>query len=144
MKSTTPVMVFKGKYTTNLCKENPDFLFVFGDNVKRRGCGGQAVIRPMENTFGIATKWSPSRSHEDFFSDDNTQSMNYILWDIEKLELLSNKRLYDKIVFPLHGFGTGLAELDVRAPKTFAFLNSLLHDRFDVHWNQEKRILEVG
>ena len=50
-------------------KELAGSIVLFGDNLLRRGKGGQAVIRDAPNAFGIPTKRSPGRREQDYFSD---------------------------------------------------------------------------
>ena len=47
-------------YTVEECLKHPKTLYIFGDNILRIGNGGQAVIRNIPNSFGIATKRTPS------------------------------------------------------------------------------------
>jgi hypothetical protein len=95
-------------------RENPDKVYLFGDNLAKRGMGGQAKeMRGEENAIGIPTKKYPTMNDKAFFTDD---------------ELESNKAYIDKalglipknktVVIPSSGMGTGLAQLDKRAPKT--------------------------
>lgn len=48
-------------YTIQLLNQNKHKIYVFGDNMKRYGKGGQAVIRDCPNSFGIPTKRYPSK-----------------------------------------------------------------------------------
>ena len=57
----TIIEVWDAWYTTELVESNPDCLFVFGDNLKHKGHGGQAIIRDCSNTFGIPTKREPNK-----------------------------------------------------------------------------------
>ena len=52
-------MVIKIKHITeDMVNNNPDKIFLFGDNVKRIGRGGLAAIcRGKSNCIGICTKW---------------------------------------------------------------------------------------
>ena len=45
--------------TRKYLKENPDHIFVFGDNLARRGKGGGAMLRDEPNTYGFITKKFP-------------------------------------------------------------------------------------
>ena len=38
-------------YKVKDLKNNPNKIFVFGDNLKRKGEGGQAIIRGEENAY---------------------------------------------------------------------------------------------
>ena len=55
------IEIFKGDWTINDVKKNPNKLFIFGDNNARLGKGGQAIIRDLPNVMGIRTKKGPSR-----------------------------------------------------------------------------------
>lgn len=98
---------------------NQDKIFIFGDNLSGKGFGGQAKeMRGERNAVGVPTKKAPSNLPQSFFSDK---------------ELAENKRAIDEafgkiptdkiIVLPRAGIGTGLAQLQEKAPQTFAYLN---------------------
>lgn len=103
-------------------RDNPDKLYVFGDNFKRVGFGGQAAeMRGERNAFGIATKYSPSV----YFGDEHlclmarewAQDFGYLIdW------LLQGKT----IVWPSNGIGTGLADLPNRAPQCWVVLSAFI------------------
>lgn len=99
-------------------KSNPDKIFLFGDNLIEKGYGGQAKeMRDEPNAIGIPTKKLPSNSPGSFFTDRELESnKNYIDKAFSKIP--KNKT----IVIPSAGLGTGLAMLDVQAPKTYAYL----------------------
>lgn len=59
-----------------LLRENPNYLFVFGDNTLRYGKGGQAVIRDEPNAFGIVTKLKPSTSNDSYMTDKDSYQDN--------------------------------------------------------------------
>lgn len=99
-----------------------DKIFLFGDNLARRGFGGQAKeMRGEENAVGIPTKKAPSNNANSFFSDK---------------EFAANKQAIDEafskippdktVVIPKAGLGTGLAQMQEKAPDTFAYLNEKL------------------
>ena len=48
-------------------RNNPDDIFVFGDNWLRDGHGGAALLRDEPNTYGFITKIAPTHRDEDFF-----------------------------------------------------------------------------
>lgn len=109
--------------------EHRDHIFLFGDNLARRGFGGQAAaMRGEPNVVGIPTKKLPSNGEDAFFTDT---------------EFEQNKAAIDKafarlpviisttdpvIVIPADGLGTGRAQLESRAPLTFAYLQKRLED----------------
>ena len=59
-----------------LLRENPNWLFVFGDNALRYGKGGQAVIRDEPNAFGIVTKLKPSNTNDSYMTDKDSYRNN--------------------------------------------------------------------
>ena len=116
------------KWITRACvREHRDYIFLFGDNLIRRGLGGQAAaMRGEPNVVGMPTKKLPSNSENAFFTDS---------------ELVQNKAVIDQafehlthisiapeqiIVIPADGLGTGRAQLESRAPLTFAYLQKRL------------------
>jgi hypothetical protein len=101
-------------------QNNPDVLYVFGDNTQRVGLGGQAgQMRGEPNAIGVATKIAPGMSKEDFFSDKPGE-MEQIK---KELSLIADmlERGY-AVVVPSDGIGTGLSELPDRAPKIHAMI----------------------
>lgn len=111
--------------TPAMVEVNPDWYFVFGDNARRVGKGGQAAIRDYPNTLGIRTKWAPSTSRGSYFTDDDfVAATNMIAMDFTAIHscLIMGKT----VVFPLAGIGTGRAELATRAPKIYEYLNQTL------------------
>jgi hypothetical protein len=114
------------KYDVNIVKNNPDKIYIFGDNVVGKGKKGQAIIRDEENSFGIPTKKLPFTSEESYFSDKEfKENKEYIDKAIDKI-----KKDGREIVFPKDGIGTGLAKLKEKAPKTWEYLNKKLLDEF--------------
>ena len=114
------------KYTSELLSENQEKIFVFGDNMKRYGKRGQAVIRSEPNAFGIATKRYPSMDNWAFFSDKDDE-FDCVLDDLRGLYILSKR---NTIVFPAAGIGTGLAEMEKRSFAIWSKMNSILKDYF--------------
>ena len=60
-------------YTPLMLRDKPEKIYVFGDNMKRYGKRGQAVIRDEPNAFGVATKRHPSMYDWAFFSDKDDE-----------------------------------------------------------------------
>jgi len=97
---------------------NPSVYYLFGDNFKRQGFGGQAKeLRGEPNAIGVRTKLYPTMYPNAFFTDD-TFDMNCALID-EDLSQLPTDCI---VVIPSAGLGTGLSELPTRAPRTYAWL----------------------
>ena len=104
-------------------RENPTWLFVFGDNDEQHGNGGQAQIRDEPNSIGIPTKKAPSYDPNSFYNDNEfTQNCGNIKRACFHILSILKSNKYDTLVLPFDGFGTGLANLDTKAPKTFEFL----------------------
>lgn len=119
------------RYTRKFIREHPNDIFVFGDNVSRIGFGGQAKeARGELNTIGIPTKWYPNNSTNSYFSDkdfyDDSGLKDLIDLDFShiKLNLLAGSDVY----FPEDGIGTGLAQLNSRAPKIFAYIQNRIKE----------------
>lgn len=56
--------------TREMVRANRDKLFLFGDNLERRGYGGQAAaMRGEPNAIGIPTKKTPTNKAGAFFTD---------------------------------------------------------------------------
>ncbi|AKE44783.1 hypothetical protein AU106_gp152 [Sinorhizobium phage phiM9] len=119
--------------TRQMLKDEPDTLFVFGDNLSRVGLGGQAKeMRGEPNAVGIPTKKLPLMADHAFFTDDD-----YFLVLDQLLE--ADKRIVEHlnsggtVVWPEDGIGTGLAQLDERAPmiaQKIAFMQYLYEYAF--------------
>lgn len=115
------IVIFKGYWTRQYVQNNSDSLFVFGDNDAHFGKKGQAIIRGLINTTGIPTKKYPSNSASSFYHDDDyNDNVVNISKAIERIITLSAK--YKYVVLPEDGFGTGLAQLNTKAPMTYQYL----------------------
>jgi len=110
------------RYSRDDLRRRPDALFVFGDNMKRVGMGGQAkACRGEPNAIGIPTKWSPSMFPSAFFKDVDLARVRPTLdrvFDRLQMHLQSG----GTVVLPADGVGTGLAELPTRAPAIHAYI----------------------
>lgn len=113
-------------FTIDLCKANPEKLYVFGDNLIGKGKKGQAVIRDCVNSFGIPTKRLPAMTQEAFFADREDEK-EAVLKSLRQLYRLSKDHT---LVFPRSGLGTGLAQMDRRSPEIFKLMKSILKEHF--------------
>jgi hypothetical protein len=116
------VIRYSGWLTPALCQLHPEKLFVFGDNLRGFGKGGQAIIRDEPNAFGVPTKRKPSMSPGSFFKDDSEADLDEVLGTLEELwrHLKSGKT----IVIPVTddgkvSLGLERAELPQRAPTIY-------------------------
>ena len=103
-------------------RAEPAALFIFGDNLARIGLGGQAkAMRGEPNAVGLPTKRSPWV----FFTDKDLGLV--MVENLEPLERLRNHLLLGrKLVVPLHGIGTGLAELRQHAPLIALYYDTVM------------------
>jgi hypothetical protein len=134
------VEIFKGFWNVDIVKSNPHKLFIFGDNDIGKGKGGQAIIRDLPNAMGIPTKKLPNNSQYAYYIDEeikeNIKKINKSIQKILK-EFLSNPK-YEILVFPEAGLGTGLAKLNICAPKTLQILNTKLNSIFKIFEQNDK------
>lgn len=109
---------------------NPDILYIFGDNLDRTGFGGQAKeMRGEPNAFGIATKRHASHNYPgDFMFDHQIGAPGIIDNEFKELELTLRSCQYRALVIPLDGIGTGLSKLPEYAPKLLEYINQKLKD----------------
>ena len=110
--------------TEAVVRGNPEWLFVFGDNMDGSGFGGQArAMRGKPNAIGVPTKWKPTMGADAFFQDRDfayTAVRAAITEPFRRVrrELVAGRT----VVIPAAGLGTGLAELPKRAPLIHGYI----------------------
>ena len=57
--------------TKQFLDENPNAIFIFGDNLRRVGYGGAAVLRDHTQTYGFITKRNPDNMDESFYRPES-------------------------------------------------------------------------
>lgn len=119
-------IVYVKRYTRQQIMNDLESLYVFGDNFKRVGLGGQAKeARGEPNAVGIATKLAPHNGPDAFLNDNMM-----LVW--LTMELKAFVRLHrhleagGTVYWPEDGIGTGLANLQANAPKILALIEHLL------------------
>lgn len=123
----TKDIMYKEYISREYIKQNPNYLFVFGDNDTRIGFGGQAKeMRGEPNVVGIRVKKKPLYDEDAYYTDNELEdNMKKINEDIETIVRKYNyESKYEKLVFPMNGVGTGMAKLKEKAPQTY---NHLVH-----------------
>lgn len=123
------IWICKKFWNSEFVKKYPKRLFIFGDNEAGWGTLGQACIRPDSNSIGIPTQKRPARG-DDAHWNDSEYERNCNVIDSALIRIIKclrsrnqdGERLYEGIVLPGDGLGTGLAGLPWRAPKTFKYL----------------------
>ncbi len=108
------MFAFVDRLSPELCQANPEAVFVFGDNLIKKGKAGQAIIRDEPNAIGVPTKRLPSMTPDSFFTDAGSE------YEATRAAL---KRLWaihingGVVVLPKQKIGSGLAQLPDKAPK---------------------------
>lgn len=105
-------------------QENPDVLYVFGDNAERQGLGGQAKeMRGEHNAVGIRTKRAPNNRPSAFFSEDPDDVAEQNAWIAEDFEAIyEHLDQGGTVVVPADGVGSGLSRLKEVSPSSWDFL----------------------
>lgn len=85
--------------------DNPDHIFVFGDNTVRKGKGGAAALRDMPNTHGFITKKFPSNKSESFYTVEEYKDV----FDVELINLERAIKADPSKTFIMSKVGAGLA-----------------------------------
>ncbi|AFO71699.1 hypothetical protein phiCbK_184 [Caulobacter phage phiCbK] len=109
-------------------RRNSDVLYVFGDNMIRKGMGGQAGhMRGEPNAVGVATKRTPGMHDTDFFGDDPVAvDAQCRTIDEDFRRLFAHVKKGGIVVWPSDGIGTGLSELPTRSPATMTYIEQKL------------------
>jgi hypothetical protein len=100
---------------------NPDVVFVFGDNTKRIGKGGQAIIRDYPNALGSRPSGSATWLAVLFFKKATPTTARSSRTDLAKLEAVLKEG--KKVVIPVSrqtmtiSLGLERAQLQHRAPE---------------------------
>ena len=101
-----------------------EYLFVYGDNDMRVGNGGQAIIRGVLNSYGLRTKKKPDNNPSSFYTDKELEkNKQKIDEDIDTILKLVKEKNYKGIIISKDGLGTGLSNLQIKAPKTLQYIN---------------------
>jgi hypothetical protein len=117
----------------SMLRTNPDKLYVFGDNAKRVGLGGQAkACRGKPNAHGIATLCAP---HKPFSESDGHEPIAIMERDRVALQTRT-KKTGATFVWPVDGVGTGLARMPQKLRQT---LDGMIMDLFGVE-NDLRRV----
>lgn len=117
------MLIYRNHITRGMLKEEPEKLFVFGDNFAREGLGGQAAeMRGELNAVGIPTKVSPGISTLDYLNDGDLGE-----WLDKSSHAIARLMIHEgDIVWPSDGIGTGRAKLREKAPRIMEAINRLV------------------
>ena len=91
--------------TKEYLESHPDHIFVFGDNLIRRGKGGAATFRDEPNSYGFITKRYPNNRDSSFYEPIDYEA---IFWkEVEKLKQEIQK--HPEQIYLISKLGAGLA-----------------------------------
>lgn len=93
------------KITKDFLRQNPDCIFVFGDNLLRKGKGGAAILRDEPNTYGFITKKAPNNKKESFYTIEEY----FFVFNVEFKKLITKIETENNKVFFISKLGSGLA-----------------------------------
>lgn len=115
-------MRYEKHISRQMLQNNPSTLYVFGDNMAGHGFGGQAKeMRGEPNAVGIPTKNYPGVKKHDYFSDDDYAVATAKIATVFR-RLFAHVTSGGQVVWPFDGIGTGLADLQNKSPKIWAFI----------------------
>lgn len=91
--------------TKEFLRNNPNIIFVYGDNTCHRGKGGAAALRDEPNTYGFVTKRYPSNEDDSFFTPEEYETV--FVEEMNKLEKYISEN--PNKLFYISKLGSGLA-----------------------------------
>lgn len=114
-------------------QSNRDVLYLFGDNERRSGLGGQArEMRGEPNAVGVRTKRAPDTNPDSYWTDDEYEA-NCSMIDDDMRRPLEHLVDGGVVVVPADGLGTGLSRMEELCPRTFEYLEWWLERLEDAH-----------
>ncbi|WP_398480907.1 hypothetical protein [Tardiphaga sp.] len=120
--------------TRDVLRSDPNTLFVFGDNMKELGFGGQArEMRGEPNAVGIPTKWEPSNEPKAFLCDHDFPGACKQRIDDRFMRLVDHLIKGGDVVWLEAGIGTGLADLRNRAPRIWEYIEKRRAELFTLY-----------
>ena len=130
-----PIRIHQGFWTRDRVARDTESVYVFGDNAEDAYTNfypsrTQAVIRGLDNAFGIVTKRNRGTSYGSYIYNSD---LEYFKTVVEaSIDVLKEYQEEGKtIVFPADGIGTGKAMLKEKAPACWEYLCKRLKEEFD-------------
>jgi hypothetical protein len=116
-----PIEYRSGMILREHLRKQPKAIFVFGDNMRRVGLGGQAKeMRGEPNALGVATLYAPGQPYR----NGDLFALEAVLKDLLCVaENLANNRT---VIVPVSGIGTGYARL----PQAYPALHQMIRSFF--------------
>jgi hypothetical protein len=93
------------KITKEHLRSNPNHIFVYGDNLVRKGKGGAAILRGEINTYGFITKKYPNNNDGSFYKPEEYK----IKFEEEMKQLIKFIEKHPDKTFLISKLGSGLA-----------------------------------
>jgi hypothetical protein len=130
VKEVYRIKIFKGNWSRAIVEQNPDKVFLFGDNTNDRvntkhiPTSTQAVIRGLDNAIGIDTKKDRGTGTNSYFNNSDFAQFKQQVDEAILKAKLSGKT----IVLPEDGIGTGKATLKEKAPKLLEYLQNAIRN----------------
>lgn len=106
--------------TKEFLRNNPNYIFVFGDNTLRKGKAGAAKLRDEPNTYGFITKKFPSNRDNAFFTIESYKP----IFQEELFKLEMEIRKSQGVVWLLSACGSGLAN-------KYKIWENIIHPEFE-------------
>lgn len=91
--------------TKKYLQDNPNHIFVFGDNTIRKGLGGAAKLRNEPNSYGFTTKIYPDNKDISFYNPESY----YPIFMRELHKLMIEIRDNQNKTYLISKLGAGLA-----------------------------------
>jgi len=118
---------YTDKLTTARCNKNKDSIYVYADNIIKKGKSGQAIIRDCENAIGIPIKRFPKNNDESNLRD-TIEDTRAVIVALNKIKMKSYNGY--KIMLPKEGLGINLNNLGLHAPKIHILIHNFIEDNF--------------
>lgn len=96
---------YKGLVTKDYLRDNPNVIFVFGDNVIRQGLGGGALLRNHPQAYGFITKKYPNYKDSSYYTPE--EYVDIYVGEINTLKY--HIRAQPNKIFLISKLGAGLA-----------------------------------
>jgi len=91
--------------TQKYLQDNPNFIFVFGDNHLREGKAGAAKLRDLPNSYGFITKKFPNNDIKSFYKPEEYK----LVFEKELDKLIFQIVMHQDKTFLISKLGSGLA-----------------------------------